>query len=156
MRPAKCTGRPGIWTWLRVPEMTGAEMHEILMVRQTVFILEQRCFYGDIDVLDLTAHHLVRRDAAGCLTAYCRVMEPGTHYAEPTVGRVLVASEARGGGLAKELMAEAHRYCQTRFGTPMVRLNAQAHLRKFYESLGYKAVRGPYDEDGIPHIEMLR
>jgi predicted GNAT family N-acyltransferase len=35
-------------------------------------------------------------------------------------------------------------------------ISAQAHLQRFYRSLGFEAVSDPYLEDGIPHIEMLR
>ena len=37
-----------------------------------------------------------------------------------------------------------------------VRLGAQRYLEAFYASLGFEAVGAPYDEDGIPHVEMLR
>ena len=37
-----------------------------------------------------------------------------------------------------------------------MRLNGQGYLREFYESLGYRVVKGPYDEDGILHYEMLK
>jgi len=144
------------WTWAALSELSGPEVAEILKIRQDVFILEQRCFYPDIDGLDAKALHLVGRGAVGGIAAYCRVFAPGDYYEEPAVGRVLVAETARGGGAARALMREAHRYCAERFSTPTVRLNAQDYLRGFYESLGYTHVRGPYDEDGIAHVEMLK
>ena len=36
-----------------------------------------------------------------------------------------------------------------------VRISAQAHLQRFYGSLGFVAVSDEYLEDDIPHIEML-
>ena len=41
-------------------------------------------------------------------------------------------------------------------GAVPVRIGAQAHLEKFYGDLGFVKASAPYDEDGIPHIEMLR
>ena len=45
---------------------------------------------------------------------------------------------------------------QTRasYGGP-IRISAQRYLVKFYSEFGFVAVGEPYDEDGIPHIEML-
>jgi ElaA protein len=36
------------------------------------------------------------------------------------------------------------------------RIGAQRYLERFYRTFGYETVSDPYDEDGIPHIEMLR
>jgi ElaA protein len=36
------------------------------------------------------------------------------------------------------------------------KISAQAHLQKFYGSLGFKTVGKEYLEDGIPHVGMLR
>jgi ElaA protein len=36
-----------------------------------------------------------------------------------------------------------------------IRIEAQAHLEKFYGSLGFVTQSKPYMLDGIPHIEML-
>jgi ElaA protein len=144
------------WSWHRLGEMAAGLLLEILHLRQGVFILEQECFYPDIDGLDPMAHHLVGRDGAGIIVAYCRVFAPGDYYSEPAIGRVLVAKSARRTGAARAMMEEAHRYGRETFGADAARLNAQAHLQGFYESLGYSVVRGPYDEDGIPHMEMLR
>jgi ElaA protein len=144
------------WSWHRLGDMAAGLLLEILQLRQDVFILEQQCLYPDIDGLDPIARHLVGRDGSGVIVAYCRVFGPGDYYSEVAVGRVLVARSARGTGAARALMEEAHRYCGEALGGSAVRLNAQAHLQGFYEGLGYSHVRGPVDEDGIPHVEMLR
>ncbi len=144
------------WSWHRLGDMAAGLLLEILHLRQDVFILEQQCFYADIDGLDPMAHHLVGRDASGVIVAYCRVFGPGDYYSEAAVGRVLVGRAARGSGVARTLMIEAHAYCEKTFGKGAARLNAQAQLQDFYESLCYAHARAPYDEDGIPHVEMLR
>jgi ElaA protein len=156
MSEGEATETALVWSWHRLGDMAAGLLLEILQLRQDVFILEQQCFYPDIDGLDPMAHHLVGRDGAGIIVAYCRVFAPGDYYSEPAIGRVLVARSARGTGAARAMMEEAHRYGGENFGTDAARLNAQAHLQGFYESLGYTAVRGPYDEDGIAHMEMLR
>jgi len=35
-----------------------------------------------------------------------------------------------------------------------IHLGGQAHLRAFYESLGFEVSGPAYDEDGIPHLSM--
>ena len=37
-----------------------------------------------------------------------------------------------------------------------IRIGAQAHLQRFYGGLGFETISDVYDEDGIPHIDMLR
>ena len=32
----------------------------------------------------------------------------------------------------------------------------RAQFQKFYEGFGFKVVGDVYDEDGIPHVEMLK
>jgi ElaA protein len=41
-------------------------------------------------------------------------------------------------------------------GPVAVRISAQAHLERFYNHVGFARVGENYDEDGIPHLEMLR
>src|SRR5215207_2445424 len=43
-----------------------------------------------------------------------------------------------------------------RIGDRPVRLHGQEHLARFYESFGFATEAGPFDEDGIPHLVMLR
>jgi predicted GNAT family N-acyltransferase len=41
-------------------------------------------------------------------------------------------------------------------GEPMARLYAQTYAMPFYETCGFTAVGEPFEEAGIPHIEMAR
>jgi ElaA protein len=36
-----------------------------------------------------------------------------------------------------------------------VALSAQAYLEPFYQSLGFVTVSAPYDDYGVPHIDMV-
>jgi ElaA protein len=144
------------WTFVTFDELTGADLYDILRHRQDVFVLEQKCFYPDIDGKDQVARHLIGRGAHNTFLAYMRILGPGDYYAEPALGRILVTPEARGRGLARALMAEGHARATALYGDVPLRLNAQAYLKDFYQSVGYEIVRGPYDEDGIPHYEMLK
>ena len=72
------------------------------------------------------------------------------------MGRVVVAAAARGRGLGRAVMLEGLRRCAERYPGQRVKVSAQAHLEPFYESLGFRTVGAPYDEDGILHVDMTR
>ena len=71
-------------------------------------------------------------------------------------GRVVIAQKARGTGLGRLLMAEGLRHGDEAHPGQPNRISAQAHLAKFYAEFGYAPVGEPYEEDKIPHLEMLR
>jgi len=147
------------WRWHRWEQLERDQIYAVLKARVDIFVVEQECPYPEIDGKDPAAWHLLVYDghvSDAVLLAYARVFAPGDYYDEPAVGRILTTPTGRGRGLARPLMAECHRFVEARFATRAVRLNGQAYLKDFYESLGYRPVRGPYDEDGIPHYEMLR
>jgi ElaA protein len=89
------------------------------------------------------------------LQACLRVVDPGVNYPEPSIGRVVTAREARGGGVGRALMEQGLARCHQVWPGRAVRISAQAHLQRFYGSLGFVAVSEVYLEDDIPHIEML-
>ena len=112
--------------------------------------------YLDPDGFDRQAWHLLGRGPDGRLLAYLRVLDPGQRFAEPSIGRVLIAAEVRGTGLGRALMAEGLARCAQVWPGRAIRISAQAHLQHFYGTLGFDAAGEPYLEDGIAHVEMLR
>ena len=142
------------WTWARVDDLGVHALHDALALRCKVFILEQGP-YQDPDGADKQSWHLLGHDDAGALQACLRVVDPGVNYPEPSIGRVVTAKEARGNGTGRALVAEGLLRCQQAWPGRAVRISAQAHLQRFYGSLGFVAVSDEYLEDDIPHIEML-
>lgn len=136
-------------------ELAPRELHDALALRQRVFVVEQACVYQDVDGKDPNALHLLGRDDHGALVAYARILPPGARFDVAAIGRVVIAPERRGEGLARTLMLEAIRVARDHHG-PRVALSAQAHLETFYASLGFVRVSDEYDEDGIPHVDMRR
>ncbi|WP_347554696.1 GNAT family N-acetyltransferase [Robbsia sp. KACC 23696] len=147
------------WYCKRFDELTVKELYSVLEARSTVFVVEQRCVYMDIDGRDETARHLFARDSslpAAPLVAYARLFGPDDESKDARIGRVLTVSEFRDRGLGKILMQKALQQVEDLWPGVPVRLNAQQYLRVFYESFGFSKVSGPYLEDGIPHLDMRR
>ncbi|MCX4473697.1 putative N-acetyltransferase YjcF [Micromonospora sp. MW-13] len=132
-------------------ELDARTLHDLFRLRVDVFVVEQACPYPELDGRDIepgTRHLWLTRD--GAVVAYLRILaDPG---GVARIGRVVVAPDARRGGYAGRLMAEALAVVGDR---PCV-LDAQSHLAGFYARHGF-AVSGPeYVEDGIPHTPMRR
>lgn len=145
---------PVRWSWLPFDALTVRQLHDVLALRQEVFVVEQRCAYQDADGADpACVHGLGERD--GVLVATARLVPPGLKYAEPAIGRVVTSPRARGEGLGRALMREAIAETQRRWPGLPIRIGAQRYLERFYGELGFTVAGAPYDEDGIPHVEML-
>lgn len=147
-------------TWRCAPfgELSAGEVHDLYRARIAVFIVEQACLFQDVDGLDPACWHLLGYPStgAGGLLAYARLVPPGARYAEPSIGRVLTTAAGRGRGAGKALMREALARTRALWPGRPVRIGAQAYLERFYGGFGFVRDSEPYDEDGIPHIEMVR
>lgn len=132
------------------PKLSPAELYGILALRVNVFIVEQNCPYPELDHRDLEpqTQHLWWADTIGPI-ATLRIM------ADPQglrIGRVATRHDQRGGGLGHRILRIAH--AQT--GDAATVLDAQSHLRSFYEQHGYVVAGPEFLEDGIPHLPMHR
>ncbi len=135
---------------LTFAEIDARALHDVLRLRQEVFVLEQDCVYPDIDGRDVepgTHHVLLTED--GALLGYARVLDDGGTW---RVGRVVVHPEARGRGLARDLMQAALPLCA---GRPIV-LDAQERLVEWYAGYGFAVTGEPYLDDGLMHVPMRR
>ena len=107
------------------------------------------------DDMDLHSWHLaVSIDSQ--LAAYVRVVDPGIKYQQPSIGRVMTISRFRNLKIGRSLMNEAIRFTEEQYPQMGIKIGAQVYLKNFYESLGFETVSEPYDEDGIPHIDMVK
>jgi ElaA protein len=161
------------WHDLHHGDLSVADLHDVLALRNRVFVVEQACCYQDVDGLDLvrdTRHLLARSDAAagvgaagagiagtgaagGGIVGYARLLAPyGRRSAR--IGRVIVTAEARGRHLGRSLMERALASCATHWPGAGVELSAQEHLVGFYAGLGFTTTSDVYDDDGIPHVDM--
>ncbi len=136
----------------RFNELTTEELYEILRCRSEVFVVEQSCVYQDLDEEDLYSTHLFIEEG-GRIKTYLRVIDPGVKYTAASIGRVLTMKPFRGQGLTHLLMIEAIQVAKSLSDT--IEIEAQAYLRNFYKSLGFKESSDEFILDGIPHISMI-
>ncbi|RLA03873.1 MAG: GNAT family N-acetyltransferase [Gammaproteobacteria bacterium] len=143
------------WIWSQFQDLSNDQLYQLLKLRQDVFILEQQCFYPDMDDLDSDCIHLLGYQNNE-LVAYLRLIPAEFHDSgNIALGRIIAKSTQRGSGLGKAMMTEAMDYLQKHFPEQDVQMSAQDHLQKFYNNFGFSSVAEAYDEDGIPHIMML-
>lgn len=140
---------------VRFESFTNTSLYEVMKLRQDIFIVEQECYYHDLDDLDQISWHIVQRDKNHNIMAYCRIVPPGALFKEPSIGRIIVKPEFRRKNLGRQLIKHAITKCQSQFSDHIIRITAQYHLRSFYEDLGFKTDSDSYDDAGIMHVEMI-
>lgn len=134
----------------RFSELTVGDLHDILRLRVDVFVVEQECPYAEVDGRDPLpgTRHLWIAGADGSPDAYLRLLD---EPAARRIGRVVVRPSARGEGLGRVLIE----YVVAGYGGPW-ELEAQAHLARWYETMGFVVTGPEIDVDGIPHVPMRR
>lgn len=131
-------------------KLTSKQIEDAFRLRQQVFIIEQDCFYEDIDGYDDKASHLFIYDGE-TLAGYLRLFRAGVKYVEEaSLGRIVVASEYRGTGLGPKLIKKGIELCEGE----AIRIEAQAALKEYYTELGFQEEGGIYPVDGIDHLQM--
>ncbi|WP_428644643.1 GNAT family N-acetyltransferase [Roseibium sp.] len=142
--------------WLRFDQLSNHDVHDLLRLRQNIFILEQNSLYADIDGKDPEALHLMIRNChTGELVGAIRLFAD-LKNGEARIGRVVIAQEGRGGGLGRLMMEAGIDEARRQVPGCRIHVSAQAYLENFYGSLGFETVSEVYIEDGIPHIDMIR
>lgn len=144
------------WFCCQFKHLSNEQMYAILSIRQQVFIVEQDVQCLDADGLDIDAWHIFSQSKDGEIMAYARLLAPHTRHLEPSIGRVLVRKSARGGGIGRQLLSFCLEKCNEIYPEHAVCISAQAHLEKFYQYFGFKAVGEAYDEGGISHRTMIK
>jgi len=143
------------WSVLQFNDLSVKQLFDVLQLRNQIFIVEQNCPYLDIDEKDPKSFHVLGIDQHQKLIATSRILPPGISYSEASIGRVAVAIGSRGTGIGDELNQVSMKFIRDYYGEVPIRLSAQKHLSNYYNKHGFKVVSDPYDEDGIPHVEML-
>ena len=141
--PTMLQARTGSWT--EVSADAGA-------IRTRVFVQEQRIPAElEWDAADASALHAVVYNRLQQPVATGRLLQvrPGLGQ----IGRVAVHEVLRGGG-AGQVVMQALIDAARRRGDTELMLHAQRAAENFYARLGFISRGEPFDEVGIPHIEM--
>jgi ElaA protein len=141
------------WKTYQFDELSAGKLYEFLKLRVDVFVVEQECPYPELDGLDQESTHIAYTENGKTL-AYARLVPAGAKYDVPSIGRVIVHPEARGRGLARQLMRQCMDYILSEWQAKEIRLQGQVYLKEFYQSCGFAIISDEYDEDGIPHVDM--
>lgn len=150
------------WQTKKFTELSLNQLYEVLKLRVDVFVVEQTCYYPDLDgEKDLLDRHPQTLHLLGYqaeqLVAYLRILPKGQNYPNNvSIGRVVTAPQARNGGLGHQLMTEGVTMCQQYFPNESIKISAQQHLKGYYQKHGFTQVSEMYLEDDIPHIAMIR
>ncbi|MBT1018022.1 GNAT family N-acetyltransferase [Canibacter sp. lx-72] len=139
-----------MWSIKKFDELSTDDLFEIYKLRVSVFVVEQECHHQEVDDNDKVCLHGMKW-VNGKLAAYFRLIpkEDGIH-----LGRVIVAPSFRNRGLGRELVQAALKECQLKFPNATVHAQAQAYLKLFYSSFGFKTTSNIYLMGGIQHIDM--
>lgn len=137
-----------------ISEYEPVHLYEVVKLRQDIFIIEQNCIYDDIDGLDYVSAHLLLLGDDNNLIGYLRLVPAGKKFEELSLGRIAIKKKYRGKGLGTILIKKGLAIAKN-WGETSVRIEAQAHLEKYYADLGFKTTSEIYDVDGIPHIQMM-
>jgi len=102
------------WKLKRFNELEIEEIYKILMIRNRVFIVEQKCVYQDCDNKDKNSYHLYLEDNSH-IVAYLRILKKGISYEQVSIGRLLVNKKYRHKGIAREMITKAINFIELLF-----------------------------------------
>lgn len=149
------------WHTKKFSELTNDELYDILKLRIDVFVVEQTCYYPDLDNYDRQEESLhcfaydLSANNVKTLIAYARILPKKTSYVNYiSIGRVVTSQSCRGNKIGYALMEYTINACQSYHPNQSIKISAQEHLQKFYEHYGFISVSEMYLEDNIPHIAM--
>ena len=132
-------------------ELSLEELVDIYKLRVSVFVVEQKCPYQEVDDADETAYHVWLRDENG-IQAYARVLPQGATFPTASIGRVIAVK--RRCGLGSKIVTAAVETAKEKFKADKITIEAQVYARGLYEKAGFVQASEPFLEDGIPHIKM--
>lgn len=140
-------------------QLDSYQLMACLQLRQDVFMIEQNSLYRDLDGFDEVSWHYILQEKEKTI-AYARLIPPQAYEnvaeADVHLGRLVVAKEYRGTGLARKIMEDLIEQSCSLFPNRRIAISAQAHLTGFYESLGFVCEGELYDDGGVDHIDMIK
>ncbi|MEQ1535595.1 MAG: YbgC/FadM family acyl-CoA thioesterase [Burkholderiaceae bacterium] len=126
-------------------------------IREEVFVNEQG-FALEIekDAYDVTSVHAVAYNRLGKPLATGRLLPTSVVDGVKTskIGRMAVHRVMRGSKLGSDILSALVAAAKAR-GDEQVKLGSQWNAQNFYAKQGFTAQGEPFDDEGMPHIEMF-
>ncbi len=145
-----------MFSWKTFEELTNTQLYQLLKLRFDVFVIEQQCFYPELDNNDQQARHCLMKNDKGDLLGvgrlHCKTFQ---QQAVVALGRFAIAQQYRGLGAGKAIILAASKEATRCWPNLPQYLSAQAHLKPLYSQCGFFQVGQPYDDEGIEHIDMI-
>jgi len=141
------------WQWIMLEDMQPDRLYDLLALRESIFVVEQKCIYQELDGIDKRALHFVAtcgHQSVACL----RLIPPYAENKWVRIGRVAVSKPLRKQGIARYMMQKAMQKAAEEFPGVGLYVHAQSYLEEFYQSLDFHLSGPEFIEDGIPHIPM--
>lgn len=132
--------------------LTVHDLYALLRLRSAVFVVEQDCVFLDLDDRDQTAVHALVQHGDR-LVACARWYD---EHDELHLGRIVTDPSVRGTGVGHAIVRDCVAEMTRRHPGRAIVMSAQAHLAGFYAQHGFVIEGDGYDEDGIPHVRMVR
>lgn len=137
---------------VRLGDWSGLGAHA-QQLRTEVFVNEQRIPKElEWDEADQQALHAVAYNRLGAPVATARLLAGG-RAGTVQLGRMAVHRFLRGSGVGRSVLLALVAAARAR-GETQVLLHAQRSAEGFYARLGFARVGEPFEEAGIPHVEM--
>lgn len=118
------------WYLKSFNELRNDELYDILALRAQIFVVEQFCPYADADGDDKSTLHLICKSADDSILAYSRIIHPGLHYPEASIGRIITSETARGTGLGSELMKRSIQAVESEYGKVAIKNRSAVLFRR--------------------------
>ena len=141
------------FTFKPVTQMTGREMFCVARLRIDTFVTEQEITVPELDDEDLAAIQVyLLNDQKTNALAVCRIFQEKGKW---LLGRVAVATAARGQKLGTKMMTQVHEYLRNQ-RVDRLYCHAQWQAKPFYDFLGYLTKGEPFTEADIKHVMMYK
>ena len=141
-----------MWYLKTYDQLSTRELEQIFRLRESIFIVEQKSYFNDIDGKDRDALHLFKKDEDDEIWTYSRILDFNDYV---SFGRITVAKNKRGNGSGRMLLDKVFEVINEQFPNKDIHILAMSYLKSFYESYGFEAVSKEYIVDQHPHIDMI-
>jgi len=143
-----------------VPVKGEGELLQALAIREVVFIEEQHVPEGiERDAEDANAFHILAIQGGHAIGTGRLVVlpepPPGESGTWGRIGRMAVLQASRKSGTGTKLLEALEAEARQRGVTGII-LHAQLYSLDFYRRHGYEPIGTPFEEAGMPHLQMIK